>query len=211
MKTDFDVRLCIRTCIQADKLTILFVTALTDCCITTINPLWMLLLTSFLPSVAASGPITANKTLLITIVTCLLLLTQPKSFGLDDTGIESLASSEDTSRLAPVERKRKVVNDIFRELGPTHQRRAHHMNDQAFWKLHRMLKPCMKGGKLRAVAGSSKKNIKNGAVNGIISSPAPLSCALRYFAGGDVVDISVVHGVGNTDVYNSVWFVVDAI
>jgi hypothetical protein len=35
--------------------------------------------------------------------------------------------------------------------------------------------------------------------------------ALRYFAGGDPLDISDFHGVHDDEVLRSVWFVVDAI
>ena len=44
-----------------------------------------------------------------------------------------------------------------------------------------------------------------------LDNNARLSMALRWFAGGDPIDIMQVHGVGYTEVYNSVWQVVDAI
>jgi hypothetical protein len=47
--------------------------------------------------------------------------------------------------------------------------------------------------------------------NGIIDTPLRLSMALRYFAGGNPYDVSLVHGVAPRDVYNSVWIVVDAV
>ena len=34
--------------------------------------------------------------------------------------------------------------------------------------------------------------------------------ALRYFAGGSHLDITISHGIGKTDVYHSVWAVVHA-
>jgi hypothetical protein len=37
------------------------------------------------------------------------------------------------------------------------------------------------------------------------------SVALRYFAGGSPYDISLVHGIGYTDVLRCVWTVVDAV
>ena len=46
--------------------------------------------------------------------------------------------------------------------------------------------------------------------NGDISSEIHLAVALRYFAGGSYLDISVSHGIGKTDVYRSVWAVVHA-
>jgi DDE superfamily endonuclease len=50
-----------------------------------------------------------------------------------------------------------------------------------------------------------------GAVNGIITTPIRLSCAIRYFAGGRPEDIALVHGISNTEVFQSVWMIVDAI
>jgi hypothetical protein len=45
----------------------------------------------------------------------------------------------------------------------------------------------------------------------IISSEICLSIALRYFAGGSVFDIMLVHGVSLTSTYVSLWGFVDAI
>ena len=50
-----------------------------------------------------------------------------------------------------------------------------------------------------------------GAPNGFIKNISRLSMALRYFAGGDPLDISSIHGVGDGQVLLSVWLVVDAI
>jgi len=58
---------------------------------------------------------------------------------------------------------------------------------------------------------SSNKKNNNGAANGFIPKSIRLSCALRYFAGGAVDDIAVVHGISNTEVHDSVWFIVDAV
>lgn len=35
--------------------------------------------------------------------------------------------------------------------------------------------------------------------------------ALRWFAGGNPIDIMIIHGVGYNEVYKSVWDIVDAI
>ena len=37
-----------------------------------------------------------------------------------------------------------------------------------------------------------------------------LAAALRYFAGGSYLDITISHGIGKTDVYCSIWVVVHA-
>ena len=44
--------------------------------------------------------------------------------------------------------------------------------------------------------------------NGEISTEICLATALRYFAGGSYLDISISHGISKTDVYRSVWAVV---
>ena len=46
--------------------------------------------------------------------------------------------------------------------------------------------------------------------NGDISSEIHLAVALRYFTGVSYLDISVSHGIGKTDVYQSVWAVIHA-
>ena len=44
-----------------------------------------------------------------------------------------------------------------------------------------------------------------------IPSETKLSVALRFFAGGDPLDIMVTHGISQTSVYRCVWAVVDAV
>ena len=46
--------------------------------------------------------------------------------------------------------------------------------------------------------------------NGRITTEIHLACALRYFAGGSYLDITVSHGIGKTDLYCSIWAVVHA-
>ncbi|KAG7353530.1 DDE superfamily endonuclease [Nitzschia inconspicua] len=71
-----------------------------------------------------------------------------------------------------------------------------------FWKLHNLLKPYM---------GGDKKRKRGSTPNGDIPTSSRLSMALRWFAGGDPLDIFQVHGVAPEQVYISVWIVVDAI
>ena len=47
--------------------------------------------------------------------------------------------------------------------------------------------------------------------NGPVLKEARLSMALRFFAGGDKLDIACVHGVNPEEVRKSQWYVVDAI
>jgi DDE superfamily endonuclease len=100
-------------------------------------------------------------------------------------------------------RKRKYVNDIFSELGPHYVRRAYRMEPSSFWKLCRLLRPFL--------VKATKKKCRNGAKNGLITTPTRISVAIRYFAGGSPYDISVVHGISHTDVFRCVWSVVDAV
>ena len=46
--------------------------------------------------------------------------------------------------------------------------------------------------------------------NGNITTEICLACALRYFAGGSYLDITMSHAIGVTDFYLSVWAIVDA-
>jgi hypothetical protein len=110
-----------------------------------------------------------------------------------------------------IPRKRRDVGSLFRELGPIYSRRAYRMDIESFWSLHRMLRPYLRGRVRPPASSNSKKKHRNGAANGIISSTIRLSIALRYFAGGCAYDISLTHGVSHTEVYTSVWRVVDAI
>jgi len=49
------------------------------------------------------------------------------------------------------------------------------------------------------------------APNGVIPPELRLALALRYFAGGSALDIMISHHMLHTEVYNSVWMVVDAV
>ena len=48
-------------------------------------------------------------------------------------------------------------------------------------------------------------------MNGGISMTLRLSIAIRYFAGGSPFDLMTSHGVGYSDVYRSIWIIVDMI
>lgn len=77
------------------------------------------------------------------------------------------------------------------------------MTEPLFWKLHDLLRPY-------AIFGEEKR--KRGATpNGRIPFSSRLSMAIRWFAGGDPLDILQVHGVSYQQVYLSVWIITDAI
>jgi hypothetical protein len=103
-----------------------------------------------------------------------------------------------------VRKRRRTVSSIMCELG-AHARRACRMESTSFWELHQILFPFLK----RRSRGRKRKRGKT--PNGSIATAARLSMALRYFAGGSPIDISVVHGVSHSEVFVSAWMVVDAV
>lgn len=107
-------------------------------------------------------------------------------------------------------RKRKTVRELFQELGPNYTRRAYRMEERAFWKLLLLLSHTINVSTDEPKPGSSKTN-SNGAKNGLIRPSIRLSAAIRYFAGGRPDDIALSHGISHSEVFRSVWKVVDAI
>ena len=113
------------------------------------------------------------------------------------------------SRNTYIGRERRPVSSIFAELGSYYTRRAYRMCEKDFWHLLTLLQNDIQ---MKAIpsTGSSKKH-RNGAKNGLIHGSTRLSCALRYMAGGAAYDIAIVHGISVSQVYDSVWKVVDAV
>jgi hypothetical protein len=136
---------------------------------------------SLLLIVRAVPPLQKHENFLL--VACALVITlAPESLGLQ----------EKRKAHPPFARERKYVNDIFQELGPYYVRRAYLLEGASFWKLCCLLRPM--------IVKPSKKKCRNGAKNGLISSPTKISVALRYFAGGSPYDIAVAHGISHTEV-----------
>jgi hypothetical protein len=76
------------------------------------------------------------------------------------------------------------------------------MEEKSFWKLLDLLEPKM----------GVKRLQKRGATpNGPVCNSVRLAMALRYYAGGDPLDIALVYHVSRDLVYKSAWLVVDAI
>lgn len=88
----------------------------------------------------------------------------------------------------------------FNDLGPTVFRRCYRMTQESFWNLLEII-----GKHLPSYV--NEKQVPNGP----ITKAARLSMALRYFAGGDPLDISCIHKVSTVEVTRSVWFVVNAV
>jgi hypothetical protein len=103
---------------------------------------------------------------------------------------------EKQNQRSTIHRHRRTVSSIIYELG-FHARRAYRMETSLYWQLHQLLLPL--------------KRKRGKTPNGRITTAAHLSIALRYFAGGSLVDISVVHGVSHSEVLKCVWMVVDAV
>ena len=98
-------------------------------------------------------------------------------------------------------RCRRPIEALFEEYGPIYGRRAYRMNKESFDFLHSILKTKL----------APKKRTRLDLSNDGIPSETKLSVALRFFAGGDPLDIMVTHGISQTSVYRCVWAVVDAV
>lgn len=99
-----------------------------------------------------------------------------------------------------IHRIRIPVRFIFDQIGPRNIRQNYRMTENAFWRLHSILEV-----HLRLNCGTY------GCVNSPIPSESRLSAAIRFFAGGSPCDIMSSHGMGKSEVYNSVWMTVNAI
>jgi hypothetical protein len=147
-----------------------------------------------------------NLMLIYTFLVCILLAAFPEEFGYDMDLLVRLMKAR--VALPPIERERKTMNTVFQELGPSYTRRAYRMTEEdSFWSLHKLLYAYLR----RPAAYKRNRLVMKGATNGLITTPFRLSCAIRYFAGGRPEDISLVHGISHTEVFHSVWMVVDAI
>jgi hypothetical protein len=102
-----------------------------------------------------------------------------------------------------IKRERTDMHKYIGRMGERKFCRKYRMSKEAFWTLLDIIEKHLP---------STGENRKRGATpNGPITKAARLSMALRYFTGGDPLDIKEVHGVGDDKVTNSAWNVVDAI
>jgi hypothetical protein len=143
--------------------------------------------------------------------TAALLIASLPGGGLD---ADEDSADEGPKKRAPRDRARmrvrRKVKTIFREHGPYYVRRAYRMTESAFWDLHKLLQPHMSSS-IRLKTGGRQKKHRNGGKNGLISTDIRLSAAIRYFAGGRPEDIAISHGIAHSEVFYSVWKVVDAV
>ena len=108
-----------------------------------------------------------------------------------------------------IPRKRRTLHSLKLEYGYLFQR-AYRMDYTAFHHLHELLK----NGISEYIRKDQVRHSNGGKCfhycNGEITMELRLACALRFFAGGSYLDITISHGIGKTDVYRSVWAVVHA-
>ena len=100
-----------------------------------------------------------------------------------------------------VRRIRRPLHVIFNECSDHQFRRSYRMNQASFWKLLDILEPVL--------ARPPRK--KGRAPNGDVPPSVRLAIALRFFAGGDPLDLCAVFSVNSEVVYQSIWRVVEAI
>ena len=157
----------------------------------------------FLLAIAAGndGDFASSSQMVVISIILLLMIECPQLFGLTKSGPPKQPPSPHQVQT------HRTVMSIFGEMGPHYIRQAYQMDESDFWKLHMMLRPYMEKQKPR----SGKKKHKDGAKNGLIPMSSRLSCTLRYFAGGLPYDISVIHGMSHTELFASVWNVVNAV
>lgn len=102
-----------------------------------------------------------------------------------------------------VKRNRINMEEYVGRMADRSFRRKYRMNKDAFWTLLDIIE--------RHLPNTGEKRKRGAVPNGPITKAARLSMALRYFAGGDPLDIAEVHGVADGEVVTSAWDVVDAI
>ena len=100
-----------------------------------------------------------------------------------------------------IKRKRRTLQSLKREYGSLFQR-TYRMDYVAFKLLHRLLQE----GIQEYIINEREINDGNNGLefymrNGRITTEIRLACALRYFAGGSYLDITLSHGIGKTDLY----------
>ena len=81
----------------------------------------------------------------------------------------------------------------------------------AFKSLHRLLQSGIQEDIINERAINDGNNgLKFYMRNGWITTEIHLACVLRYFTGSSYLDIMLLHGIGKTDLYQSIWAVVHA-
>ena len=111
--------------------------------------------------------------------------------------------------------RRHTIQSLYREYGGLFAR-AYRLDYEGFMVLHDILKQGIQeyiannNNRTDYSPSSVNQSYSFYIPNSEISTEIRLVTALRYFAGGSYLDISISHGISKTDVYRSVWAVVHA-
>ena len=111
-----------------------------------------------------------------------------------------------------IPRQRKSVVQVYRELGSTYFRRSFRMSYGTFRRLYRTLEEDLKreSGLKRHEEENEKTHMER-TPNWPVDLTVRLTCALRFFAGGEAYDIACMFGVSHSSVFESIDVVIDAI
>ena len=101
-----------------------------------------------------------------------------------------------------VERKCRSVKSICTELGKEHAQ-YYRMEVASFYYPVEVLTP--------NIYQRTKKQKRGKTPNDDIAISICVSIALRYFSGRSPLDIALVHAVSHSEIFRSVWVVVDAV
>jgi len=170
---------------------------------------WLGMLGGFASAMETDAPGIGAKRKLIAFITTTILAAAPSIF-IPNEGNDDDDDDVPSGHMPPLVsrhrgRTRKTVAGIMDELGPYYVRRAYRMHSVDFDKLYSLLQSFL--GSPNQTADNKLKGAKNRSITGELR----LSVALRHFAGGRPEDISLVHGISHSEVFNSIWKVVDAV
>ena len=135
-----------------------------------------------------------------------------KAFALVAAYIDECSDGEDNEQGRPrgsitIKGQRPPEFDNFlRTMNERLFRRRYRMKKSSFFELLELL-----ADHLPPDDSGANKRKRGKTPNGPITQALRLSMALRYFAGGDPLDIADRHMVGETEPLRSVWLIVEAI
>jgi hypothetical protein len=144
-----------------------------------------------------TDPLSASSTLATTVATVVLVVLLQQYFNADNGNLNGNKGRMPGSKTYV--RNRPTIPDLFKEYGPINFRRAYRMKEESFWIL------------LDKEMGKKSARRRGKTPNGDISNEMCLSISLRYFAGGDPLDLMIVFKVSRVVILQSVWLVVEDI
>jgi len=123
----------------------------------------------------------------------------------DEEDLKKMKKTGSRKGKGPRIRLRRTVHSLCVELGPLYFKRAFRMSYPSFRKLATNLKDGI------IEASGVKENSKNRVPNGRITAAVRVACTIRYLAGASPYDLMTCFGISHTEVFQSIWFVIDAI